>query len=445
MRKMTWKHWGLKGLAMTAALGAAFAMVACSGGGGAAADNKKVEVLVFKGGYGSDFYEAAAEEFNKATGKEVEVIGDPRIDQQVQPRMQKGDPPDLMYPGWRFDHWKAVDDGAIMDLTETMKSKPASGEGTWGDTFEPALLKLGQYEGKQYVLPYFFSVIGWWYDPDLFAEKGWAPPKTYAEMLNLCQKIKAAGIAPITYQGQYPDYMISGMLTPWTISSGGLEAFNACQNLEPGAWKSPAVIKAASMIKELSDMGYFQQGATAMSHTESQAEFVNRRAAMIPCGTWLNSEMKESMPEGRKMAFFLPPVIGDGAGDPTAVMIKIEPWMVPAEAKNKEAAIDYFKSMTTVEKAKQFVTEKGTLMAIKGANDVELPGYLQGAADAFKNSKATYAPLWREWYPTLYKAVEGAITELLNGQLTPEAFGDKIEAEAEKIRNNPDIPKRKVS
>jgi N-acetylglucosamine transport system substrate-binding protein len=72
---------------------------------------------------------------------------------------------------------------------------------------------------------------------------------------------------------------------------------------------------------------------------------------MIPCGTWLNSEMKESMPEGRKMAFFLPPVIGDGAGDPTAVMIKIEPWMVPAEAKNKEAAIDYFKSMTTVEKA----------------------------------------------------------------------------------------------
>jgi N-acetylglucosamine transport system substrate-binding protein len=91
------------------------------------------------------------------------------------------------------------------------------------------------------------------------------------------------------------------------------------------------------------------------------------------------------------------------------------------------------------------VTEKGTLMAIKGANDVELPGYLQGAADAFKNSNATYAPLWREWYPTLYKAVEGAITELLNGQLTPEAFGDKIEAEAEKIRNNPDIPKRKVS
>ncbi len=430
---------------MTAALGAAFAMVACNGGGGAAADNKNVEVLVFKGGYGSDFYEAAAEEFNKATGKEVEVIGDPRIDQQVQPRMQKGDPPDLMYPGWRFDHWKAVDDGAIMDLTETMKSKPASGEGTWGDTFEPALLKLGQYEGKQYVLPYFFSVIGWWYDPDLFAEKGWAPPKTYAEMLNLCQKIKAAGIAPITYQGQYPDYMISGMLTPWMISSGGLEAFNACQNLEPGAWKNPAVIKAATMIKELSDMGYFQQGATAMSHTESQAEFVNRRAAMIPCGTWLNSEMKESMPEGRKMAFFLPPVIGDGAGDPTAVMIKIEPWMVPAEAKNKEAAIDYFKSMTTVEKAKQFVTEKGTLMAIKGANDVELPGYLQGAADAFKNSNATYAPLWREWYPTLYKAVEGAITELLNGQLTPEAFGEKIEAEAEKIRNNPDIPKRKVS
>lgn len=404
-----------------------------------------VEVMVFKGGYGSDFYEKAAEEFTAAGGPKVQVIGDPRIDQQAQPRMQRGNPPDLMYPGWRFDHWKAVDDGAIMDLTEVMKTPAADGSGTWGDSFEPALLKLGQSGGKQYVLPYFFSVIGWWYDPDLFKEKGWEVPKTYDELLALCEKIKAAGIAPITYQGQYPDYMISGMLTPWLISAGGIEAYNACQSLEPGAWKSPAVVQAARMIQELAAKGYYQTGATAMSHTESQAEFVNRRAAMIPCGTWLHSEMRESMPEGRRMAFFLPPVIAGGKGDPTAVMIKIEPWMVPAQAKNSAGAIDYFKFMTTKAKAQQFVTEKGTLMGIKGANDVELPDYLQGAAAAFKGSTATYAPIWREWYPSLYKTVEGAITELLNGKLTAQQFADKIEAEAEKLRNDDAVVKRKVS
>ena len=151
------------------------------------------------------------------------------------------------------------------------------------------------------------------------------------------------------------------------------------------------------------------------------------------------------MPEGRRMAFFLPPVIAGGKGDPTAVMIKIEPWMVPAQAKNSAGAIDYFKFMTTKAKAQQFVTEKGTLMGIKGANDVELPDYLQGAAAAFKGSTATYAPIWREWYPSLYKTVEGAITELLNGKLTAQQFADKIEAEAEKLRNDDAVVKRKVS
>ncbi|MDK3156899.1 extracellular solute-binding protein [Kamptonema cortianum] len=407
-------------------------------------ESKDISVMVFEGGYGKDFYEKAAEEFNSETGKNVSVIGDPRIDQQVMPLFQKGTPPDLTYPGWRFDHWKSVEDGAIMDITEAMKGKAWKSEETWADTFEPNLLALGQKDGKQYVLPYFFSVTGWWYDPDLFAEKGWTVPKNYAELLALCQKIKAAGIAPITYQGQYPDYMIFGMLQPWIISAGGNDAFTAIQNLEPGAWQTAGPLKAAQMIRELRDMGYFQQGATAMSHTEAQAEFINRRAAFVPCGTWLYSEMKQANKENRRMEFMLPPVLGDGKGDPTSLMIKIEPWMVPSAAKSPKGAIEFYKYMTSLEKAKQFVEEKGTLMAIKGSDEANMPEYLQGAAKAFKASKTVWASQWKEWYPTLYKAVENNITLLVNGELTPEEFCKRCEAEAEKVRQDPNIPKRKV-
>lgn len=407
--------------------------------------SNELKVMAFKGGYGSDFYEKVAAEYAEKTGVKVEVVADARIDQQIQPLMQKGSPPDLIFPGWRFDHWKAVGDEAILDLTEVMQTKPMQGTSTWADTFEPSLLKLGQSDGKQYTLPYFYSVLGWWYDPDLFAQHNWTPPKNYTELLDLCQKIKAAGIAPITYQGQYPDYMIAGMLQPWVISHGGLEAFTAMQNLEPGAWKSESVVKAATMIRELRDMGYFQQGATALSHTEAQAEFVNRRAAMVPCGTWLYAEMSATMPAGRKMAFMLPPVLGDGKGDPSAIMIKIEPWMVPAQAKNQTHAIGLFKTMTTLDNAKKFVTEKGTLMAIKGSEEAEMPEYLKGAATSFKASKAVWAAQWKEWYPDFYKSVESAVTELLNGNLDPQAFADKCEAEAEKLRNDDRIKKRKVS
>lgn len=404
-----------------------------------------LDVMVFAGGFGSDFYEAAAKEYEKANpGVTVTVTGDAHIDEQLKPLFMEGEPPSLAFPGWRFDHWAAVEDGQVMDLDTVLKGKPFSGDGTWGDTFEPSLLKLGKSKGKQWVMPYFFSVLGWWYDPDLFKANGWEPPKTYADLLGLCQKIQAKGIAPITYQGQYPDYMIAGMLEPWVISAGGIDAFNKMQNLEPGAWDSEPVIKAAKMIYDLHAQDYFERGATAMSHTDAQSEFINDKAAMIPCGTWLHSEMQSSLPKGRKMAFFLPPVIGDGKGDPSAVMIKIEPWLIAQKGPNQEHAVGFFKYLTSLDKAKQFVKEKGTFMAVKGANDQELPDYLAGAGDAFKNSKTVWAAQWKDWYPGFYKEVEGNITKMLNGELTPEQFGKECEAAAERARNNPDLVKHTV-
>lgn len=392
------------------------------------------EVMVFEGGYGKDFYEKAAEEFKAKTGKDVKIIGDPRIDLQITPRMQKGDPPDLTYPGWRVKSWQAVEEGEVEDLTSALDGPGYGGQGKWRDAFDPAFLKLGQKDGKQMLMPYFFSVWGWWYDPELFAKNGWEPPKTYNDLLALCAKIKAAGIAPITYQGKYPDYMTSGMLLPWILSIGGTDAMLKCQNLEPGAWKDPAVVKAATMIKELQDMEYFQKGATALSHTEAQGEFVNGRAAMIPCGTWLYSEMEKEMPTGRKMRMFLPPVVGDGKGDTTALMVKIEPWWVPSKGKNKATAIEFFKYLTSPEKARQFVTEKGTFMAVKGSLPDTLPEHLQDAAGFYKSSKLLYSSQWREWYPDFYEIVGNIMTELLNGKVTPEQFADKVEAEAEKVR-----------
>jgi len=405
-----------------------------------------VNVMVFEGGYGKDFYEKAAAEFDKEhAGVKTTVTGDPHVDEQLKPLFIKGTPPDLTFPGWRFDHWAAVTEGQVLALDDALATKAYKSETPWKDTFEPSLLKLGQSEGKTYVLPYFYSVLGWWYDPDLFKENGWTPPKTYEELLALCAKIKAKGIAPLTYQGQYPDYVIAGMLEPWVISAGGMDQFTKMQNLEPGAWKDASVVKAASMLKELKDMGYFENGAGALSHTQAQTDFLTRKAAMIPCGTWLYAEMLKSMPEGRKIDFMLPPVITAGKGDPTAIMIKIEPWFVPAKAKNPQGAIDLFKYMTSLDKAKQFVTEKGTLMAVKGSDAVELPPYLKTAAADFKASKAVWAAQWKDWYTAFYKDVETLVTQLLNGDVTPEQFAEKAEAAAEKCRKDPDIAKHKVS
>lgn len=432
-------------LAVTGCNGGSSTPTASSSPGKPAVLTGKLEVAAFKGGYDVDFYQQAAKEFQaKHPGLDIKVWGDPHIWQQLQPRFVGGNPPDLCFPGWGMDHWALAEEGQLTDLDSALDGPPAEGTGTWRDTFEPQVLKLGQLEGKQFVLPYYVMLYGWWYDPGVFAKNGWTPPKTFEELLTLCDKVKAKGIAPITYQGMYPYYMIDGMLLPWAESAGGPDAVKAAQNLEPGAWKSPAMLKAAQMIDQLNKAGDFQKGATALTHTESQTEFLEGKAAMIPCGTWLFSEMKKVMPPNAKMEFFLPPVLSDGKGDPTSLLIGIEPWMVPTKGKNPQAAIELYKYMTSLSVAKRFVEEKGTLMSIKGSDQAKLPEVLVQPAAALRDSKNVWAVQYRQWYPAFDKEIQNALTAMLNGELTPEAFCDRVEAAADKTRKDDSITKHKL-
>jgi N-acetylglucosamine transport system substrate-binding protein len=403
-----------------------------------------IEVQAFKGGYDIDFFQKCADSYMKANaGSTVKVDGNPRVWEQLQPRMVGGTPPDLMFPGWGMDHWALAEEGQILDLGEALKTPGADGK-PWGDSFEPSLLKLGQLDGKQVTLPYYMMMYGWWYDPDVFAKNGWTPPKTYAELLALAPKIKAKGMAPLTFQGQYPYYLTYGMLMPWTLSIGGESAMKACQNMEPGAWKSEAVMKAAGMLVELRDKGFFQDGCISMSHTEAQQEFLNGKAAMVPCGTWMKSEMSKMMKPGTKIAFMRPVTVDGGKGDPSAIQVDIEPWMVPSKAKNTDLAIDFYKHMTSLENAKAFVKEKGTLMAIKGSNDGDMPEELKGPAAMFKESKFVWAIQFRHWYKTFFKEMEDSLTALMTKKLDAAGFCDRLEKAAQAVRDDETIKKRKI-
>jgi N-acetylglucosamine transport system substrate-binding protein len=404
-----------------------------------------LEVQAFQGGYGIDFYQASAKEFEKQhPDLKITVEGGPRVWESLTPRFANGNPPDLTFPGWGMKHWDLAEEDQLVDLGPALDGKAAEGDGTWRESFDPQILALGQLKGVQYTLPYYVMIYGWWYDPEVFKKNGWTVPKTYSELLTLSDKIKKKGMAPITFQGKYPYYMIDGMLLPWVQSIGGIDAVNAAQNLEEGAWNSPAMLQATERIVELKQKGFFQEGATSMSHTEAQQEFVQGKAAMVPCGSWLFSEMKKTMPATAKMEYFLPPFIDGGKGDPTAVLIGIEPWMVPTEAKNKEAAIELFKYMTSLSVAKKFVQEKGTLMAIKGSDDGELPDVLKVPSKTLRESKAVYSVQFRHWYPTLSTELENGLTSLLNGQISAKEFCDRAEAAADKVRKDPNITKHKV-
>ena len=78
-------------------------------------------------------------------------------------------------------------------------------------------------------------------------------------MLALCEKAKKKGIAGWTYPGKYP-YYLPFSLYPFIGKIGGREVLDAIDNLEPNAWKDPAVKAAFEAYYELVQEGLHPQG-----------------------------------------------------------------------------------------------------------------------------------------------------------------------------------------
>jgi len=163
-------------------------------------EDAPLDVVIFKGGYGDD-YAINAEKIYAAAFPKAKVghQGIQRLAEQLQPRFVGGTPPDIIdnSGAGNLDTAALVAEGQLADLADLMSAPSFDTPGkTVKDSLLPNSQSDGTYDGKQFVLNYVLSVYGIWYSDALMKKNGWEYPKTWDTMLALCEKIKAAGIAP---------------------------------------------------------------------------------------------------------------------------------------------------------------------------------------------------------------------------------------------------------
>lgn len=403
-----------------------------------------IEVAAFQGGYGIDFFEQCAREYERThPNVKIKMWGNPHIWDQLLPRFASDDVPDLCWPGWGMNVWELIFGGKLRPLDSYLQQNAWDSKEKWIDSFKPSLLALGKYEGKIYLFPYNVGAFGWWYNKKMFEQHGWKVPQTYDELLTLCEAIKAEHIAPITWTGRYPSYPLRGLVYPWAISAGGIDVFKKQQNLEPGAWKDPSYIKAAETVLEMKHKQNFQAGCIGMSHTESQMEFLVGRTAMILCGTWLQSEMKDVWPPGFEAEFMLPPIFANGKQQGIWISGGTDGygWCLPTKGKHPDIGADFFRFMSSPENARKFMEAKGTLMAVKYTGQLNPPQYLKEPLRLFAEAKGTYDIMADMWYPDLARVESDMFRDLYNEVLTPEQFCSELDKANDAVRNDPTIHK----
>ncbi|MGC0412721.1 N-acetylglucosamine transport system substrate-binding protein [Streptomyces sp. SAI-195] len=412
-------------------------------------DSAQMEFVLFDGGFGKEYAEDAVKLYEKAFPEaKVKFSATQKIQSTLQPRFNGGNPPDLVDNSGaeQMDMGVLVGKKQLADLTPLLDAPSYDDPNKKvRDTLRPGIVEMGQFDGDPvWILYYAYTVYGNWYSQKALDSLDAEYPKTWDEMLAVCEKAKKKGMAGWTYAGKYP-YYIPFSMSPMIAKVGGVEVLNAIDNLEPNAWKHPAVKTVFEAWYELYKKGYILKGTPGLDHIQSQTAWAKGKALFIPNGSWVENESAKVIPADFNLAVSAPPGIDDSDKMPFGTMWASggEPFIVPAKAANGAGGMEQLRIMLSEASSKNFTSKVKSLSAYNGGTDgIELtPGLKSGVAALELAGDNVVNPRMQDWYVQLQKEKIGVscLGEMMAGRMTPAETIKKIQGYADEAAKDSSI------
>jgi glucose/mannose transport system substrate-binding protein len=174
--------------------------------------------------------------------------------------------------------------GKMADLTAT-----AIEEG-WDKAVPAALQKFAVYDGKWVAAPVNVHSVNWiWLNKAVMDKISGTEPKTFADLIALLDKAKAAGVIPLALGGQ--DWQEATMFDSIVLSTGGPEFYKKAMNdLDPDALKSDTMKKAFDNLATI--IKYTDPNFSGRDWNLATAMVIKGDALVQVMGDWAKGEFK---------------------------------------------------------------------------------------------------------------------------------------------------------
>lgn len=229
----------------------------------------------------------------------------------------------------------------LLDLEDLIK------ETGYEETAIPGLMAACRDAGGGTLktIPYQPNVFAFFYNKDLFEQAGVEKePTTWAEFLDVCQKLKDAGITPMTMDDAYATSVIGYHLARLVGEEKVVEI------VTEGKWDDPAVLQMAQDIEELAKNGYYSEMVGSNVWPAGQnTELALGTAAMYLNGSWLPNEVKDMAGEDFKWGCFAYPELENGANGIETNNFGAQVFGINKDTKMPKEAFDLVKFITTGE------------------------------------------------------------------------------------------------
>jgi raffinose/stachyose/melibiose transport system substrate-binding protein len=255
-----------------------------------------------------------------------------QVQTSIRAQLGAGNAPDVhvVYPG----------DGSSMAMTQIAKAGLLAdlSDQAWTSmipgNFKPAF----QYQNKTYMFSAGSSVIGAIYNKSVFQQAGVSIPTTWPELLDVCQKIKAAGKIPIALGAQTPwiTQLITYALVPSTVYADTPD-FDDQQAARKTSFAQSGWRKAFQMYLDLQAKGFFNDNVNGTTYEQATSMVATGKAAMAVQVSAVLSAFRDAATNKDDLSMF--PFPGADTADkvwiPAGVVVGVG---VHARGKNLSAA-----------------------------------------------------------------------------------------------------------
>ena len=320
----------------TAAGGAALALAAAMLAG-CSADGRETIRFTFSKREAIGFMTELVADYN-ASQDRVRVELDTSGVDVVSASFVRGNPPDIMLANYNYEVARFVQRCALTDLSGTTAAASLR------DDLQPLMDQYGSCEGRQSALPYSVMAASVIYNERIFAEHGLEVPRTWSELIEVCETLQDAGVTPIygtfkddwtVSQGWY-DYSVGGSLDV-------LDFFDrlAAEGADVGPDSEVSFAKdfAEPMQRMIELTRYVNDDAPSRSYGDGNLAFAKGEAAMYLQGPWAFSEIAKTDPDLELGTFPLPMT-----DDPDDLRVRVNmdlAAMIPEGSQHQEAARDF--------------------------------------------------------------------------------------------------------
>ena len=366
---------------------------------------------------------------NPSTPISQRSIGNEDFATASRTAMSGAEPPDILqFEGFAdtADYAKA---GKLVDLTSWWNAHKSQ----FALADSPGFSRACDHQGKVYCVPLSAnaqSVL--FYNKDILDKYGIAVPKTYDDFLSASATLKDKGVIPLA-MGDKDGWPGAQLWMTYVAQLCGTTAADSAVDRTGAKWTDPCFEKAAQMVLDLQEKGYFGQGAVSDDYNAMTSLFLAGRAAFISTGSWFIGSWQTTKPPFNVGAEYMPAINGAAFAD-DKVAYGGDVVSIPTGGENHAAALNFLTFLTSQSQAQVWASNY-YFSSVKGAVDATGPAEVKTLYSETATAKNTLASLDLQLPPAVGQtSLYNLGQSLIGGKTTAEEFGTQLEAAAAKAQ-----------